>query len=348
MTQVTGLSVKDEATQLLKDVVARLSGSEPDVALSLRTAAHVCNLMGWADPLKWLTGEIKGYANAETAPEYRRVVAYETWRPDSTRGVIEQAVMKSHGYGDNERKRVPWILTGGIESLLATAEHGRIVNSGPDEERYFGIKKRAMMGRLTTIVDAQQAQNSVQKLRNTVFEWASRNYAALQLGDIVGDIFSDYRSRVDARLSELGLTAHLEAISGGLTSSNPQDWRQATYGVRDALRDLAKHLWQVNGDVYPFLENDDGKPIRVTEDKYVNRLWAYLHAKGVTGSTGVYLRALLRWLHALDDIASKAHEGVTLEEARMTVVGLYTAIGELSLRTDMQPLTTIEPKGEAG
>jgi hypothetical protein len=66
-----------------------------------------------------------------------------------------------------------------------------------------------------------------------------------------------------------------------------------------------------------------------------------LHQKGVTGRTGKYLRAELWRIHALDDFANKAHKGATQDELRLAVIGIYTVLGELVTRTDLQPVTEV-------
>lgn len=340
-------TAKDEAVQLLRDIVARLSGSQPDIASALRTALHVCNLMGWSEAADWFLKEINGYEGSATVPPHRSVAAYGDWRPYTMRGIIEHVVKQSHGLAGASKKTVPWLLTEGIDTLIQYAQHGVIVQTGQDEDRWSDISKKTVNGRFVTVVDAQQASYCVQLLRNIVFGWASKAYSASRVGDLISDIWAGYRGRVDEALVNLNLGEHLDAIQTGLTSTNSQDWRQAMYGIRDVLRDLAKSLWLAGDETYPHITNDKGQAIRVTEKEYVNRLWAYLHQEGVRGRTGQYLSAELRRLHALDDLASKAHGGVSQDELRLAVVAVYTVIGEIVYRTDMQPVAEVHEIDES-
>jgi hypothetical protein len=222
------------------------------------------------------------------------------------------------------------------------------VHVSDEEERLAESDGRKVRGHDETIIQSTQYQQCVESLRNQLFSWASQSYSASRVGDLAGDTWSSFRRVVDEALVKLDMGDHLTAIETGLTSSNSQDWRLAMYGVRDVIRDLGNQLWLVADETYPYLDNDNGKPIRVTELEYVNRLWAYLHQKGVTGRTGKYLRAELRRIHALDDFANKAHKGVTQDELRLAVIGIYTVLGELVTRTDLQPVTeVVAPDKEA-
>ena len=114
-------------------------------------------------------------------------------------------------------------------------------------------------------------------------------------------------------------------------------------GCRNIIRDLAGHLWRDPRDTYIYLSGSgkDGK-LPVTEDKYVNRLGAYLHQKAVVGDTGDYLRAEMERIYSsidkLIDLASKAHGNITRLDACTAAVGTYNILGELIMRTDMEPV----------
>src|SRR5690606_30428743 len=92
-----------------------------------------------------------------------------------------------------------------------------------------------------------------------------------------------HRAIVDAHLEGLGLSEHFSSIDANLRSDNPQDWRGAMYACRSLLDNLADHLWQDPRDSYPPLKgkDDKGKTIDmlVTQDKYINRLMAYMNEK---------------------------------------------------------------------
>lgn len=338
MTEIA-TPVEDEAVVLLKDVVSRLSTPEGDIGSALRTCLHVCNMVGW-QAADWFAQEIDGYQDASKAPPHRHVVAQESWRADTTHGIIDQVVTQFRSAKREESKQIPWVLTAGIDDLLAYAEKGVIVRTGETEERWSDTSKEALDGRMSTIVDASQGQRCVRNLRNIVFNWASQNYAALRLGNAATEIWHQYRAEVDEFLGRMDLSGHVSAITEGLGSDEPQRWRQAMWSSRDLLHDVADRLWKDPRKTYLHLTDDEGAPIEVTSDKFVNRLMAYSHQKGITSTPGDALRTQWARLRSLNSLASSAHEetAVTHEDASLTFFAIYMLLGELVLRTDCQPV----------
>jgi hypothetical protein len=114
-------------------------------------------------------------------------------------------------------------------------------------------------------------------INNSVFSFASSAYSTVCYSDNILDILQTYRSKVDDYLVRSGFKEHLDAVRAGLSSDNPQEWRNNMLGCRNIIRDLAGHLWRDPRDTYIYLPGSgkDGK-LPVTEDKYVNRLGAYL------------------------------------------------------------------------
>ncbi|MCH8814506.1 MAG: hypothetical protein IH957_05315 [Chloroflexi bacterium] len=330
-----------EAQEVLDGLIQRLATGGADLPSALRDSLHACNLMGWLDAAEWIRKEIKGYDATSPVPPYRVVGAYVTWRPYAMDDIIEQVVVGRRQ--PEQRDLTSWTLLPGIERIVEYAQKGVIVREEADEERWFDVSKKMTKGRSVTMVEAPQAKRCLDRLQNELFDWASKASVALRTGDLTADLWSEYRRRVDEALGQLGLAPHLEAIVTGMTSENPQDWRQAMYGVRDVLHDVAKYLWRDGRDTYEYLKNDKGKPFRVTESDYVNRLCCYLHQKGVTGTDGAYLRSEVSRLHALNGLASKAHDEVTLEEARAGAVALYTVLGIFTIHTDMIPIEKYGP-----
>jgi hypothetical protein len=268
-------------------------------------------------------------------------MAYEKWRPDTTHGIIEQVVEEFHAGRAEEKKPLPWVLTAGIDALSQYAQKGVIVRAGETEDRWSDVSKQPIGGRLSAVVDAEQVAQCIRKLQNIVFDWASKNYAALQLGDAATDIWQQHRTRVDTFLASLNLTAHVSSITEGLSSEEPQRWREAMWSSRDLLHDVADYLWKDKRKTYPHLTDDNGSPIEVSADKFVNRLMAYVHQKGATGTLGSELRAEWARLRALNSLASSAHDksAVTLEDAKLSFFAIYMLLGELVLRTGCQPVT---------
>jgi hypothetical protein len=128
--------------------------------------------------------------------------------------------------------------------------------------------------------------------------------------------------------------------------------RSVTSGVLCCiqLEDVARCLWRDPGDLrdprgtYTLLKGDgpDGK-LKVTEDRYVNRLAANLHRKDTTGTREKFSRdgieRLVASIRSLTTPQSQVHETLSLGETQSVVLATYFVIGTLATITDMIPIT---------
>src|SRR5215204_2542774 len=123
------------------------------------------------------------------------------------------------------------------------------------------------------------------RLEHAVLEHASKNYTFLMYGEALTHIWEGYRQEVDAKLSDLNYGNHLKTIQNGIRSTNPEDWRLAAYGCRNLFEDVAAYLWQDPRPTYDLLPGKaKNGHLEVTQDKYLNRLSAYLHQQEITRS----------------------------------------------------------------
>jgi hypothetical protein len=181
------------------------------------------------------------------------------------------------------------------------------------------------------------------EIERITFEFASQSYTLLRYGNVLTDIWTDYRSQVDAVLTRLNLTPHLDIIQAELQSGNPQAWRAATLACRNLLSDVADYLWRDPRDTYNHLVGDskNGK-LNIQHGKFANRLSAYIHQKGLRGTSGKFARDEIERLavsiRSLIAFQSQGHAPVTWEDARSVALATYFIIGELAIKTDMEPI----------
>jgi len=333
---------QEEALNIFDAVVRNLTSGGADLKSSLRQCVHAARVLGWTDNLAWLNAELNGFTVDQALPTYRRgVKAHTAWRAHTVDANIKLDISEE-SRGSRTEEPTLRDLIDGVDRLLAAAVAGFATPTGREDTRYLHSWDQEVPVEEVVVVPKESVARVLQGLENALFTYASQAYTLLRFGDAVGDIWRDYRRQVDEALGRLGLHGHLEAIRAGLESDEPQRWREAMWSCRDLLRDLATYLWRDSRGTYPHLEDEKGNSIVVTADKYVNRLAAYLHQRGVTGTVGAYLRAELgrvnSSIHTLNDLYSKAHEPVSREDARLAAVTVYTLLGELVARTDMVPV----------
>lgn len=175
-----------------------------------------------------------------------------------------------------------------------------------------------------------------------VYDFACNSYVQFNYGNMISDIWNDYRVSVDAAIGNLGMDQHLKAIQTGLQTENPESWRAAVFECRNLLDEVANHLWQDERDYYEHLPGTTKGRLDVSEGKSKNRFGAYPHQKGLYGTDAKFVRdkAERLWgsIGTLTEYQSKAHSPIGREQARSIALGTSFILGELTIKTDLQPI----------
>ena len=335
-----------EATEILADVVAKLMSSRRDIIVIMRKCQHVCELLQWEPDKSWFHQELNGYPKDGSLPPYRQVAAQRHWEPEPTSlDWVHWDTAKTVGALSAEDTHVE-VLTlpvrDDLDWLLRAAEGGYRNPTG--ENRETTADSRRMVLHQVDVAPAHRFSAIVYKIENQALDFASGAYAQLRYGNALGDIWSEYRKVVDAGLVRLNFGKHLEVIEAGLTSDNPEAWRAAIFQCRSLFEDLARYLWQDNRRTYVYLPGTGPESkLEVTEDKYKNRLSAYLHQKGLFSGNKAFIvdemDRLATSVSTLISLQSKAHRQIGKQDARSIAISTYIILGEFVNRTDLQPVT---------
>lgn len=340
---------QDEALDLFGAVIRDMSGPTPDIKSALRRCQHGCRLVNWREQQEWFGRELTGYPADVSVPWYRVGHGNEVWRfcgspfqwlgTAVTDDLADEATPIAHEFRD------------AIDNLLVGSQRGSDHTAGRVEERYDVTLRRRFSVERRLVYPASVFADMTRRLEQQVYDFASRAYEYLRYGSALTDVWTGYRTRVDVVLHTLGLTNHLDAIQAGLRSANPEEWRKAVFACRNTLEDVARLLWQDPRPTYAHLHDAKGGEMQVTQERYANRLAAYLHQKGVGGTRGKFLRDEVERLavsfRSLIGVQGKAHEPVTMDDARTVALATYFLLGELAIRTDMQPVNAYRDPASA-
>lgn len=375
------MTPEEEAAEIFAETVRELVSRDHDLQGILRRCFHACRLINWNTEAAWFHRELTGYSDGDLLPPYREVhgrldlqVKHPAF-PEEPRystvyeaaahhrsavhvdvdlpGLSEPGVREQEPYRELKSEDPATVqLVRGIDWLLVAATTGYRDQKGLPATTWEWQPNRFARLEVVRVFEAAEFARVVAEIEHRTFDFASRVYRVLRYGNALADIWADYRRHVEAALKGLGLTDHLEAIEGGIRADNPQAWRNAVFGCRNLLTDVANHLWQDERETYEHLPGDDrGGKLKVTPDRFVNRLAAYLHQKGVTAARGKFVRdelarvaASIRSLVALQ---SEAHAPITREDARSVVLATYFILGELATKTDMVPIAAYGEPGLA-
>ena len=337
---------QEEAIDILRQVLSDLFVGSADMKTLLRKCAHICQILSWGEQFDCFQNELNGYPSETSLPWYRKEI----------KGIIKwltagglYTTLDSVIEDEFSTKREPIETTtldvrAGIDWILSSAQSGYIESTGEKSSRYISFRSKHVDTEQVRNFDKTAFQTILKNIENEVFNFASKAYSVLLYGDALQDVWQAYRTVVDAKLTEIGIGGHLDTVRAGLNSSNPQDWRAAMWSCRDILHDLASYLWQDPRETYVCLPGQGkGGKLEVTQDKYVNRLGAYLHQKGISGEIGAYIRTEMERVYnsikTLNELDSKAHNVITLPIVRTAAISTYVILGELATHTDLKPVT---------
>ncbi len=340
-------SPHDEAIAYLNDVVSDLTSQARDLKLILRKCQHVCEILGWDPQKTWFQQELKGYSSEVDLPPHRLISGkkkYEpfgsgysaiTWNSQEMVYGVDPAVYEEDSAVLEVRAGIDWFLAASQTGYTERTEKTKVAT-------YPSGNKSVKMVRVRSFSAAQIAA-SLSLIEAHVFDFASKSYVQIRYGDEIADIWGAYRSTVEVALSQIDLTPHLQAIESGLRSDNPEEHRTAVFGCRNLLTDFANHIWRDPRPRYEHLPGatEDGK-LDVSQEKFGNRLAAYIHQKGLSGTRGRYMRReadrLAESILSLISYQAEAHEPMDIQDARSVAIATFVLVGEIVSRTDLVPI----------
>jgi hypothetical protein len=331
-------SVENEALTLLqavlKDFLKPNYTHEKDLETNVMTMSHAFELLNWEVQNDAISRELQGYSY-ENLPEWRKMVARITYESGIS-GYIPSDLQPHTGIqpmidsiSSVLRMRKDWAILGHVTyTRLVT----RKTKSGSN-----------IQAKEVTTVYSNELEKILDSIRQVFYKVCSNSISQLKYGRILESIFEQYQEAVDSKLGQLGISNQLEAAIHDISRDNSESWRNAVMGCRNILTDLANKLWQAPDDYYtPLNIQLKGLPLEPVK----NKLRAWIHEKGIGHTENKFVQVqlikladVINELYALD---SKAKEQIEYQDALCCLINTYTLLGEIALRTDMQPITRVD------
>ena len=307
-------------------ITAIEEGTVPLSRVALR-ASRLALLLDDDAAVMWFTLECSGFTHA-FKPERPWKSGTETKRglekasklravPDFASISLAQIALRAFAGTLPERTRMMGASLSEIENALASPPSKEELTElagkgGPDSvvlmKSIYG-EKRAVLNRIAT----------------AIHEWATGIYLAHKFRALAGNIFDRFKTSADATLADicpsaLGKLAH--AIERASTD-DPEAWSAAAMSCRRVLKDFADAVYP------PKDEMVEGHA--VTDDKYINRLYAFAKQHGGTALALEELEALGRALERMNELGSKGvHADVSKEETDVAIVRTYILLSQLA------------------
>lgn len=347
MANTEDSSRQNEAITLLGEALYKLASSDKDIKSTLRKCQLACELLGWDQQKKWFHQELNGYSKDSTLPDYRKITGIRKWEISGTLSDRLTWASEELVVGVDPKIYVvePDILEvwAGIEWIAGASTTG--YKEILSETKIVQTPKTQKFVTLQRVRDftASAINASLSQIEKNIYDFVSSAYVQLKYSNVIKSIWTDYHAQVEIGLLKVGMTQHLSIIENNLLSDNSEAWRVAALECRNLLNDLANYLWRDTRKRYEHLEGKTvDRKLDVAQGKYGNRLAAYLHQKGITGTQGKFLRdeveRLATSIHSLISYQSEAHEPINLQNARSVAISTYIIIGEIITRTDLAPI----------
>jgi hypothetical protein len=202
---------------------------------------------------------------------------------------------------------------------------------GPSGDWAYRVELDRAKSRATTLDVLRQHTVLVARIVGAIHAYVAARYRELRFGSAVETAFEVVRAEVDTRIGDLVPDA-LPMLSGAFqnaVSDNPEHWANAASTCRRLLKLVADALRPPGPNV-----ERGGKPIRMGDGNYVNRLvdWIAHTATSETMAGMIVgdLEYLGRRLDAADAAGQKgAHDQVTRFDASRFITGTYLLLGDI-------------------
>jgi len=304
------------------------------------------------EAINWLTLELNGYARENIPPGIQEEELFEFAKKSGRTFLWKDP-------GSQEEQPKYWIYSISELEAIITSSKIKLDNLRPPETFTPAITKSADAGLfhgmtfatetyghvLTKIRHEQDSisngikanKSLLTKIANSIYDYVLSINLQLKFENITESIFQETKEIVDKNLGRICPEAMKKFLAAydRLKSKNPEEWSQAMSSCRNVLKEFADYVFPARKEDY---EKRNGEVISVTDDKYKNRLLAFIDTK-VTGRRNEFLSSrasdLESRIHSLNDLLSKGtHEGLSQTDVNVCVLDTYLLIGSLIGLTD--------------
>lgn len=340
--QAEKTGVEIEALTVLQGVLTELSkpdySHDKDLETNLMKMSYAFRLLNHKEQVDTISKELQGYSS-DDIPDWREVSNSITYEAHIVSVPDE---LKPH--------RIKAPMGDSVSAIIGLRNRWTRFANNPSSSKIITFKtktKRIVQVKEVTTILLPQLDNILNVIRHVYYESCSSVISQLKYGQILESIFQQYKKAVDDKLSKLRISNQLEAVIHDISRDNPESWRNAVMGCRNILTDLANRLWQAPDKYYkPLNLQLKGLPLEPVK----NKLRSWIHEKGIGQTEHKFIEVqltkladVINELYALD---SKAKEQIEYQDALCCLINTYTLLGEIALRTDMQPITKVEINGK--
>ncbi|MDP8213067.1 MAG: hypothetical protein P9X22_07265 [Candidatus Zapsychrus exili] len=246
--------------------------------------------------------------------------------------IVELEAMVDNNLKALENLKTPSQFTPAIrkhsyESIYTGSTSGETV-----VERYQDVLNVLTTQRNYIMNIIKDKKSLISKIRNNVYDYVLNINLQLKFETITESVFQSTKELVDQKLLSICPDAIKKFLAAydRLKSKNPEEWSQALSSCRNILKGFADYVYPAKNET---IKLSDKTVISVTEDKYKNRLLAFIDSQ-FKGNKKKLLKSRLKDLsnriYDLNDILSQgAKNEMELIDVNICVLDTYLLIGSL-------------------
>ncbi|MDP8262376.1 MAG: hypothetical protein P9M13_03635 [Candidatus Ancaeobacter aquaticus] len=365
------MSAKTKNEELLKlseEILSDFDCNALSLELIISKCKKLARLRNDFDVLNWLTLELVGYED-KSLPHAIKKDDAEKFAHWSGRYTVRKALVPLPGLDvstlpEPQKKLYEdqhWYYLQSVpqlEVLIRTSEdnlktlvppseftpsvdkqswgEGSIMSAGSWEtvkETYGDALQKIQNKKLEIQADISNKKSLLARIRDAVYTYVLRINYTLRFGNITETIFEQARNMVNQTFIEKCPEAIQQLIASydRLASNNPEEWAQALTSCRRMLKTFADSVFSSQATPYIYGKN---KKMDVSEEKYINRIWAFIDKELDSEARKKFLKSKVEDLgHRVEAIYNITNKGIHNEinqlDVNMCIIDTYLLLGGL-------------------
>lgn len=209
----------------------------------------------------------------------------------------------------------------------------------------YHVNNRLMDIRAEMAFSLSQAKSVLDRIAQRVHTYLAKAEKELMFGQANADLFERNRRYVDEQLAihAPDVAEQLAAAYRRAAEDNSEARSQGLTSCRRVLKTLADRLYPATNEL---VKGHDGKERKLTDERYVARLWQFVAEHTASNSArdllGARIEDLGRKVDAVYDITNKGvHADVPEFEANQAFIQTYLLVGDLLRLRDRSSAATL-------
>jgi hypothetical protein len=199
-------------------------------------------------------------------------------------------------------------------------------------DKYF-VEKDYSQARSFLNASITDYQSMLCRIKQRIFKYLSDAEKELYFAKVNSDIFEKNRQYIDEQLKKIspGVFDQFQAAYKRLSENEPEARNQAITTCRRILKAVSDIVYPANNKT---IIGKDGQERKLTDEKYINRLWQFLIENIGETKSGALSLSQLKGLgdrfEKIYDLSSKGvHTEISDFEVNQCVIQTYLLIGDI-------------------